>query len=101
MKVNDLNTTGAASTGIERTQDTQKPEQGGGNRTGGAESSDRVELSSALGGLARAVSAEGAQRGSRVQQLATAYQNGTYQADPAAISRAMVADATGSGSGKV
>jgi anti-sigma28 factor (negative regulator of flagellin synthesis) len=91
MRVNNQNATGSAAVETGRTQDTQTSGRGS---AGSADSnSDTVEFSSALGGLSRAVSTESAQRSSRVQAVATAYQNGTYRADPRAISRAMISEA--------
>jgi hypothetical protein len=99
MKVYDQNLTGAASAGSARTQELQKTGKGESARSSGAGSSggDRVELSGALGTLARALAASATSRAGRVQALAGQYQSGLYQSDPAATSRGMVADALASG----
>jgi flagellar biosynthesis anti-sigma factor FlgM len=95
MKVNDWNAAGSAAAGTGRTQDVQTSDRGNAvARTGNADSNgDTVEFSSTLGDLSRAVSAESAGRASRVQAVASAYQNGTYQVDPVAVSRAMISEA--------
>ena len=98
MRVTDWNPAGSAATEAGHTQDVQKSDRAEGTRSGNALStSDSVEFSAALGGLSRAVSADSAQRNSRVQAVAAVYQNGTYRPDPVAISRGMISDAIASG----
>jgi flagellar biosynthesis anti-sigma factor FlgM len=98
MKVNDRNSLGAAAAETTRAQDVYKPSRGDAARTGSSASGDdRVEFSSALGGLSRAISSAGSDRAARVQALATAYQNGTYKVDSATISRAMVSETLSAG----
>ncbi len=99
MRVYDVNLTSSSAAGSGRTQETQGSGQAGATRTGSAahSSGDRVEFSSALGHISRALAADDAQRSSRVQALAAQYQSGTYRADPAATSRAMIADALSAG----
>jgi len=52
-----------------------------------------VDLSAALGSLARAMSSFDASRAGRVQALAAQYQSGAYKTDSAATSRSMIAAA--------
>jgi hypothetical protein len=99
MKVYDQNLTGASSAGSARTTEAQRTERGDGVRSGssGAGSGDRVELSGALGTLARAMVAFSANGMSKVQALAAQYQDGTYQPDAVVTSSGMVAEALASG----
>jgi len=95
MKIYDLNLTGGAATsGAGRTQETALAGQAAARKTGGAAGTDdRVEFSSSLGRLSKALSAYGSARSSRVQALAAQYQAGTYRPDAAATARGMVSDA--------
>jgi anti-sigma28 factor (negative regulator of flagellin synthesis) len=96
MRINNGNTAGAAETA--GTQNVQKSGRGVGTASGGLDpNSDSVEFSSTLGGLSRAVASDSAQRQSRVQTVAAAYQSGRYQTNSLAISRAMIADAVDAG----
>jgi len=99
MRVNDgslAGTTGESG----RAEETQRTDRAAGARTGGsgaAGTTDRVELSDALGSLSRALSSYGSGRAARVEQLAAQYRSGQYQADALATSRGLVAEALGSG----
>jgi anti-sigma28 factor (negative regulator of flagellin synthesis) len=96
MRINNGNTGATAETG--GTQNAQKSGRSGGNASGGLDpNSDSVEFSSTLGGLSRAVANDSAQRQSRVQAVAAAYQSGRYQTDSLAISCSMIADALTAG----
>jgi negative regulator of flagellin synthesis FlgM len=64
--------------------------KGGSSAAGKSSSSDRLELSSFAGRLSQAVAASSAGRSQRVAELKAAVQSGTYQTDPAAISRSIV-----------
>jgi len=99
MKIYDLNLTGGASSAeTARAQEAQKLTQAGNSRAGGAGGSDdRVEFSSTLGSLSKALSAYGSDRASRVAALAAQYQSGTYRADAAATSRGIVSEALAAG----
>jgi Anti-sigma-28 factor, FlgM len=96
MRINNGNTTGAAAETV-GTQNIQKFGKGGGTSAGLDPDSDQVAFSSTLGGLSRAVANDSAQRQSRVQTVAAAYQSGRYQPDSLATSRAMIADALNTG----
>src|SRR5581483_10087819 len=90
MRVNNHNLAGASAAGTSRTEETQRSEQAAGSRPGGlATGDDRVELSTALGSLSRALAAHQSDRSAKVQQLTALYQSGGYRPDAAGTSRAM------------
>ena len=96
MRIDDRNLTGASPAESGRAQETQKSNRSQGVRTGTAatdKTGDRVELSSTLETLSRALSANGSERSSRVQALAAQYQSGNYHPDSAATARGMVSEA--------
>ena len=100
MKVYDNNLSGTSAAPTGRAQETQKT--GSENaRTGsvkpGSKSEDRVEFSSTLGSLSRAMAADGSSRANRVQALAAQYQSGNYRPDFLATSRGMVSEALSEG----
>ena len=95
MRIIEGNAAGLAATEAGSTPDTQKPDGGdSAHSSSGETGTDRVELSPALSGVSRALSTYSAQTSSRVQAVAAAYQNGTYQVDASAVSRAIIADAS-------
>ena len=95
MRVHNENTPGAAAAGTGSTQEIQKSALGNSARSGNSDSDgDQVAFSSSLGRLSQIISADGVQRNSRVQAVASSYQAGTYRPDSMAISRAMITDAT-------
>ena len=96
MKISDRNLTNTSPTGSDRIEETQKTERQR-NASGllGSPGGDRVEFSAALDQLARAISAYGTDRSSRVQSLAALYRSGGYQPDSAATSRTLVTEALG------
>jgi anti-sigma28 factor (negative regulator of flagellin synthesis) len=96
MRVDDRNRTGTTAAESVRTQETEKSNRNQGVRTGTTESEktgDRIELSSTLETLFRAISAFGTERASRVPALAAQYQSGSYYADSAATAGSMVSEA--------
>ena len=96
MKVDNRNLTGATPAESGRTQETGKSNRNQAVPTGTAatdRTADRVELSSTLEALSRAMSALGSERANRVQALAAQYQSGGYHADSAATARGMVSEA--------
>ena len=98
MRIHDQNLTGATGAEMGRAQETQRSSQTGtAESSRGAQSGDRVEFSSTLGLLARAISTDTAGRANRVQTLASLYQSGGYRSDSVATSRAMVTDALSAG----
>jgi flagellar biosynthesis anti-sigma factor FlgM len=94
MKVYDRNLTGATTGEASRSQESQKADREN-LRTSSAQgsSADRVEFSSTLGTLARAVSADQASHAERIAALTAQVQSGTYRPDAMAISRGMVSAA--------
>ena len=100
MKIYDgsLSNTSAAESG--RTADIQRPDRESGVRSGSTSSAhgDRVELSSTLNSLSRALSTFSSNRSARVSALAAQYQSGKYQVDAMATSRGMVAESLAAGS---
>ena len=96
MRVDNLNLTGTTAAQTGRTQETEKSnrDQGLQSEAGAADKTgDRVELSSTLATLSRALSANGSERSTHVQALAAQYQSGNYQADSLATARGMVSEA--------
>jgi hypothetical protein len=93
MRVNDHNLTGAAAAEAGRTQESQRSGRGGGAGATSGTGGDRVELSSTLGSLSRALEAHRSDRGAMVQELAAQYQSGRYRPDAAATSHAMITEA--------
>jgi anti-sigma28 factor (negative regulator of flagellin synthesis) len=98
MRIQNENLTGATGAATGRAQETHRFGQAeAAEASRGAQSGDRVELSSTLGSLARAISTDSAGRGNRVQELASSYQSGFYQTDSLATSRALLAEVFGAG----
>jgi flagellar biosynthesis anti-sigma factor FlgM len=96
MKITNQNSTSASTSGAGGAQETQKSSSSSyaASAKSGA-GGDRVELSSTLGSLSRAMDSYSSSRANQVQALAAQYQSGTYSVDPAAISRGMVSEALG------
>jgi anti-sigma28 factor (negative regulator of flagellin synthesis) len=99
MRINDRDLTGTASAESGRSQETQRANQETSTTpsSSAAASTDRVELSSGLASVARALAAHGSDRASKVQNLATQFQSGNYQPDSLATSQGMVSQALSSG----
>ena len=95
MRVYDRNANGVESANAGRVQEAHRvePEAPGTVSSAKAGSADRVELSSALGILSRAVSDDSARRSARVEALGQLYASGRYQPDPAATARSMISEA--------
>ena len=93
MRIHDRNLTGAGGAEANRTAETDRTGREQDAGSAGSRSGDRVELSSGLGSLSRAVSADAMGRSRRVESLAALYQKGAYHPDSRAVSRAMVNDA--------
>jgi hypothetical protein len=95
MRIDDRNLTGATGESG-RAQKTEKSKRSQGVPTGAAatdNTGDRVELSSTLEALARAMSAFGSERANRVQALSAQYQGGSHYANSAATAGSMVSEA--------
>ncbi len=96
MRIYDRDLTGTPA--AESNKTTESGRAGRENGTGAAaQTGDHVQLSSGLGKLSRAISADTAGRNQRVTSLAVLYQNGNYRPDSSATSRAMVAEAISAG----
>jgi anti-sigma28 factor (negative regulator of flagellin synthesis) len=99
MKVYDRDLTGAGATESSRSQETQRTDRGAttaSSQTGNG-STDRVELTSGLASVSRALSSDGVDRASKIQQLTAQVQSGNYQPSSVAISQGMVAEALSGG----
>lgn len=94
-----IDLTGTASAESGRSQETQKADREA--TTASSQSSsvsgDTVELSNGLATVSRALAAYGSDRASKVQQLTTQFQSGTYNPNSLDISQGMVAQALSGG----
>jgi flagellar biosynthesis anti-sigma factor FlgM len=94
MKIDNRSDAGAIST--PGTTGAAGVDSGARNTTtgvAGGSSSDSVELSGLAGQISQAESQNAASRSATVEQLRSEVSNGTYQADPAAISHGVVNEA--------
>jgi hypothetical protein len=100
MRIHDQNLTGAAASQTGGAPEIQQTGRGGDSRVhGAAGDGDRVELSSTLGALSRALELDRSDRSARVQHLAAVYQRGEYRPDLAAAAKSMIAEALGGAAG--
>jgi anti-sigma28 factor (negative regulator of flagellin synthesis) len=98
MKIYNSNISGGAAAGTDRTQEARSTDVAAGKAASASNgANDRVELSQALGSLAKAMSAEGASRASRVRSLTAQYQSGSYQPNSTATSKSMISEAIAAG----
>lgn len=99
MRINDLSMTGTASAESGRTQETQKAdrETAASSSQSGSSSGDRVELSSGLASVSRALASSSSDRASKVQQLSAQFQSGNYKPSSLATSQSMVSEALSGG----
>jgi anti-sigma28 factor (negative regulator of flagellin synthesis) len=99
MRIYDRDLTGTASTESGRPQETQKVDRDATatSSQSGSTASDRVELSSGLASVSRALAAYGSDRANKVQQLTAQVQSGSYSPSSLSISQGMVANALGGG----
>jgi hypothetical protein len=95
MRVDERNLTagGARMGGAAGAQETGKVGREASGPSGASGSGDRVEFSSTLKGVSRALASDGAARAGRVASLARAYQSGSYLPDGYVIARGLVSDA--------
>lgn len=96
MRIDNVNLPGTTPAESGRTQETGTSSRNQGVQTGTAatdKTGDRVELSSTLATLSRALSASGSERANRVQALAAQYQSGNYHPSSAATASGMVSEA--------
>jgi|HubBroStandDraft_6_1064221.scaffolds.fasta_scaffold3682618_1 hypothetical protein len=92
MKIDNRDLTGTAPAQAGRSQDTQKP-AGTAPAPPGTASGDRVELSSGLASVSRALAAYSSDHAGKVEQLTTQVQSGSYNPSSLAISQGIVAQA--------
>lgn len=95
MKVTSQDLSGLGAAGASSAQEVQKG--GGGSKSAGSGSggSDRIDFSSTLGSLSRAMTSEGSTRQAKIQAITAQYQSGAYTADSAAIGRGLISEAFG------
>ena len=94
MKVTSQDLSGLGAAGASGAQEAQKPGSGKGASSSGG-GSDRVDFSSTLGSLSRAMSSDGSTRQAKIQSLTAQYQSGSYSADSGAIGRGLISEALG------
>jgi hypothetical protein len=99
MRIYDRDLTGAASTESGRSQDTQKTDRAATTTSSqtGSGAGDRVELSSGLASVSRALASYGSDHASKVQQVTAQFQSGNYAPSSAAISQSIVTAALSGG----
>ena len=98
MRVYESNISGAAAAGTGRTQEARGTETTAGKPASSSNAlGDRVELSQALGSLAKAMTVDSASRASRVAALAAQYQSGSYQPNSQATAASLMAEALAGG----
>jgi hypothetical protein len=95
MKVTSQDLSGLGAAGASGVQETQNQGGSGKGAGCGGGGSDRVDFSSTLGSLSRAMNSEGSTRQARMQAITAQYQSGAYSADSAAISRGLISEAFG------
>ena len=97
MRIYDQSLTSTAAAESGRSQETQKAATASHTGDGGSGSGDRVELSSALTSVSRAMASYHTDRAAKVQALTEQFQSGRYQPDSQAVSQAMVGEALAAG----
>ena len=100
MRINDLNLTGATAAQSGAMQETKAVTREGSSSSGASRSGgsgDRVEFSSTLTSVSKALSSFGADRSEKVQALAAQYQSGNYHPDSLATAKGMVSEALSAG----
>lgn len=99
MRIYDRDLTGTAAAESGRSQDAQRLD----GKTGltapgsGSGSGDRVELSSGLASVSRALASYQSDRAGKLHQLAMQFQAGSYRPNSLATSQGMVAEALSGG----
>jgi anti-sigma28 factor (negative regulator of flagellin synthesis) len=100
MRIYDRDVTGTPAAESGRSQEAQKTDRESSttsSQPGSSTSSDRVELSSGLASVSRALTAYGSDRAGKVQQLTSQVQSGSYNPSSLAISQGMVTEALSGG----
>ena len=95
MRIYDRDLTGAAAAEPGRSQETQRPDREATVAPTGSSSGsgDRVELSSGLASVSRALASYQSDRSAKVESLTVQFQSGNYNPSSLAISQGMVAEA--------
>jgi hypothetical protein len=93
MRVYDQNLNGTAAARAGGAQEIQRPDRSTGPTAKAGVGGDRVELSTTLSALSRALDADRSSRASRIAELASQYSQGAYRADSGATARAMLGEA--------
>ncbi len=97
MRVYDQNLNGTAASRTSGAQEIQRSGGMAGPRDTGRSDGDRVELSTALSALSRALDGDRSGRASRVAELAAQYSRGEYRADSGATARGILTEALAAG----
>jgi len=95
MRVSNHDLSGLGAAGTDGAQGTPRSGGSGSSSANGGGGGDRIDFSSALGSLSRALSSFGASRSGAVQGLMAQYQSGSYAVDGPAVSRGLIAEAMG------
>lgn len=86
------------TTGLGETPNASSSNSKGTAASSSTSQSDGVQLSGFAGTLSKVLQSDSTGRSQRIAQLAAAVQSGTYQVDPAALSRAIVDHSVSGGS---
>jgi len=99
MRIYDRDPMGPAAAESGRAQETLKTDRQNSARPPAATdgSADRVEISSTLARVSRALSSFTSDRAAKVQSLSNQYQSGSYRPDAMATGKGIVAEALGVG----
>ena len=85
------------TTGLGETQNTSSSNSKGAGASSSTSEGDGVQLSGFAGTLSKVLQSDSSSRSQRIAQLTAAVQSGTYQVDPAALSKAIVDHAVSGG----
>lgn len=101
MRIYDRELTGTAAAESGRSQETQKSDRESTSTQPVSDvgTGDRVELSSGLASVSRALASYSSDHANKVQQLSGEFQAGNYQPNSLATSHGMVAEALSVGAG--
>jgi anti-sigma28 factor (negative regulator of flagellin synthesis) len=93
MRVYDQTLNGTAAARAGGAQDVQRQDRTASPRINGTGGDDRVELSTTMSALSRALNTNQSDRADRVAELAAQYSRGEYRPDSFATARAMLTEA--------
>ena len=99
MRIYDRDLTGTAAAESGRSQETPRTdrETAPASSASGSATGDRVELSSGLASVSRALGSYHSDRAAKVAVLTAQYQSGEYQPNSLATSQSMVSEALSAG----